>query len=163
MKIRPVEQGDTAAIIALIDGVYREYGEHVCLDGAEADLVDVVGHYSRDKCAFVVLEYDGEVVGTHAVVPIDERPDACTFRRLYLRSDLRGTGWGEKLMRWAIDAAEDFGFCRVEFWSDVRFVRAHRFFKRLGFQYNSQVREMDDGWEPYREYFFSLDLANGKR
>jgi len=163
MKIRPVEHGDDSAIISLIDGVYREYGDRLCLDGAEADLMDAVGHYSRDKCAFVVLDDDGEVVGTHAVVPLDDRPDVCTFRRLYLRSDLRGTGWGEKLMRWAIDAAEQFGFHRVEFWSDVRFVRAHRFFERLGFQHDGQVREMNDGWEPYREYFFSLDFDDDDR
>jgi putative acetyltransferase len=163
MKIRPVEIGDNAAIISLIDGVYREYGEHLCLDGAEADLVDTVRHYSRNKCVFVVLDDDGEVVGTHAVVPLDDRSDVCTFRRLYLRSDLRGTGWGEKLMRWAIDAAEQFGFHRVEFWSDVRFARAHRFFERLGFQHDGRVREMNDGWEPYREYFFSLDFADSER
>lgn len=158
MKIRPVERSDAEGIIALINSVYQEYDDRVHLEGAEADLVDVVKHYSADGCAFVVLDDDGEVVGTHAVVPL-ERQGLCTFRRLYLRPDFRGTGWGEKLMRWAIDAADQMGFRRVEFWSDVRFTRAHRFFKRLGFQHDGRVRDMNDGWEPYREYFFSMDLV----
>lgn len=159
MKIRPAARGDTEGIIALIDSVYREYSERLCLEGAEADLLDVVGHYSSDNSAFVVLDDEGKIAGTHAVIPLDVRLELCTFRRLYLRSDLRGSGWGDKLMQWAIDTARQFRFRRVEFWSDVRFTRAHQFFRRFGFQSDGRMRHMNDSWEPYSEYFFWRDLG----
>lgn len=160
MKIRPVESSDSEGIIALIDGAYREHGDRLCLDAADADLMNVVGHYSSGDSAFVVLDDDGKVAGTHGLVPVDASLGLCTFRRLYLRSDLRGTGWGDKLMHWAIDTARQIGFRRVEFWSDTRFTRAHRFFRRLGFQQDGRVREMNDAWEPYREFFFWRELID---
>jgi len=159
MKIRPVERSDTEGIIALIAAAYREHGDRLCLEGADADLANVAGHYSSGDSAFVVLDDNGTVAGTHALVPVDVSLGLCTFRRLYLRSDLRGTGWGDKLMRWAIDTARQFGFRRVEFWSDTRFTRAHQFFRRLGFQDDGRVREMNDAWKPYSEFFFWKELT----
>ena len=63
-------------------------------------------------------------------------------------------------MQWALERARDRGFERVEFWSDTRFTRGHRFFQRLGFERDGQVREMTDGWEDYQEYFFYQQLAD---
>ena len=35
--IRPATLADSAALIALIDGVYREYGDRICLENYDAD------------------------------------------------------------------------------------------------------------------------------
>ena len=61
-------------------------------------------------------------------------------------------------MDWAIEQARQEEFKRIEFWSDTRFTRAHRFFERIGFQRDGRIREMSDGWIPYQEYFFWYDL-----
>jgi putative acetyltransferase len=173
VRIRAASNDDRDAIIALIDGCYREYGEVMYTDGADADLLDIEAAYAQRGGAFVVLVDDesdrdgadegegngrGSVVGTHAVLPLADSAGACTFRRLYLHSSLRGGEWGRRLMRWALAEASARGFARVEFWSDTRFERAHRFFERLGFRRDGRVREMDDGALPYREYFFWFDL-----
>ncbi|MEZ5299833.1 MAG: hypothetical protein R3F11_04075 [Verrucomicrobiales bacterium] len=50
------------------------------------------------------------------------------------------------------------GFREIQFWSDTRFTRAHRFFKRLGFEQGG-IREMHDGALPYQEHFFSMPIA----
>ena len=57
-----------------------------------------------------------------------------------------------------IDWAKDQGIDRIEFWSDTRFERAHRFFAKFGFEKNGDVRSMDDSHEVYKEFFFFLDL-----
>jgi hypothetical protein len=49
----------------------------------------------------------------------------------------------------------------VEFWSDVRFDRAHAFFRRWNFV-QGERRQMSDGAMPYEEYFFSLSLPSGE-
>lgn len=162
--LRPARRGDETAVIALVDSVYREYGDRICLTGADHDLVDLERNYFDRGGAFVVLEGKreggSEVVGTHAVLPVLVRPDrqrTCTFRRLYLQSEFRGRGLGSRLMAWALQQAREQGMIRVEFWSDTRFVTAHEIFRKWGFE-KGTTREMSDGSMPYREYFFGKDL-----
>lgn len=158
LQLREATKADQAAVVDLIDRVYREYGEKICLEDADSDLLDLEGNYLRKGGCFVVLEGPQGIVGSHAVLPIDLDTGLCTFRRLYLVPELRGSGTGVELMTWAIDWAKQAGLRRVEFWSDTRFERAHRFFERLGFIKNGRVREMDDGHDPYREFFFYREL-----
>jgi len=160
LHLRPATNADSAAIISLVDGVYREYGDQIFLDGADSDLLDVEANYAGHGGQMVVLVDDsGQVRGSQAIKPITEREGVCTFRRLFLDPTLRGGGWGEKLMSWAIQQGIERGYQRVEFWSDTRFIRAHQFFKRLGFEHEGQVRKLNDGFMPYEEFFFFGDLS----
>jgi putative acetyltransferase len=158
MQLRPARPEDQAAIMALIDTVYHEYGDRLCLENADRDLLDIDAHYVKVGGAFVVLDDAGRVRGTHAVLPEAARAGVCVFRRLYLEAALRGGPWGARLMQWAMDWAQDRNMRRVEFWSDTRFTRAHAFFARLGFQRDGRIRSMDDGYIPYQEYFFFRNL-----
>ncbi len=165
-RIRPVRAADAASIIALIDAVYREYDDAVNLAGAEADLLDPLLSYEARGGAMVVLVEDDRtdgserVVGSHAILPTARGEG--TFRRLYLDRSLRGTGAGDALMAWAIDAATAKGWKRIAFWSDSRFARAHRFFGRYGFRRTGRERTMDDGLQPYAEIEFErIDGAIG--
>jgi putative acetyltransferase len=145
--------------MALIDSVYREYGDRLYPADADRDLLDIDRHYVQPGGAFVVLEAAGQVRGTHAVLPDPAQPGVCVFRRLYLAATLRGGPWGQQLMHWAIDWARTRAMRRVEFWSDTRFTRAHAFFARFGCQRDGRIRSMHDGWMPYQEYFYFLDLS----
>jgi putative acetyltransferase len=158
MQLRPARPEDQVAIRALIDTVYHEYDDRLCLENADRDLLDIDAHYLQAGGAFVVLDDAGRVRGTHAVLPEAARAKVCIFRRLYLEAALRGGPWGARLMQWAIDWARAHGMHRVEFWSDTRFTRAHAFFTRFGCQRDGRIRSMDDGYMPYQEYFFFLNL-----
>ncbi len=166
MKIRLASNSDSPKVIQLIDSVLGEYNDSVCLDRAESDLLDIESSYS-DGGAFWVLEEEstGEICGTHAALEItDPRLSKtngqriCVFKRLYLAQPLRGTEWGYRLMQNNIIWAKEQGMGRVEFWSDTRFDRAHRFFERFGFQKSGEVRTMQDSHLIYQEYFYFLDL-----
>jgi putative acetyltransferase len=159
--LRPATEADQPQIIELIDGVFHEYDDRVCLTGGDADLLDLHSNYAARGGEFVVMEVAGRVIASHAFLPIADRPQVCTFRRLYLHADFRGQKVGERLMMWAIEGAAAAGFNRVEFWSDTRFTRAHRFFKRLGFQTDgTTIRTVHDGYTPYDEYFFYRPLGD---
>ena len=67
MQLRPARPEDQAAIMALIDAVYHEYGDRLCLENADRDLLDIDAHYVKAGGAFVVLDDAGRVRGTHAV------------------------------------------------------------------------------------------------
>jgi putative acetyltransferase len=163
LHLRPARPEDQPAIIHLIDTVYREYGDRLCPQGADSDLLDIDSHYVERGGAFSVLDEAGEVRGTHATLPDSAQPGVCILRRLYLEAALRGGPWGPRLMQWAIDWARARGMRRLEFWSDTRFSRAHTFFGRFGFQRDGRTRSMHDGWMPYEEYFFFRDLAEGQQ
>ena len=162
MKFRDAQQSDWEAIRDLIALCYKPYGERICLDGADADLLKLEESYAGQNGVFVVMQndeqHDSTILGTHAVLPLRPEEGVCVFRRLYLHPSLRGQGHGDALMQWTVDWAKEHGFRRVEFWSDTRFKRAHSFFRRFGFETNGETRTMTDSFEPYQEYFFWLDL-----
>ena len=158
MIIRDGTKDDQLSIVDLIDAVYQEYGERIYLQGADSDLCDIETHYFSNNGHFWVLDDKSRIRGTHAAFASDAS-GTCIFRRLYLDSELRGsTDWGSKLMQITMDWAHDKGYQRIEFWSDIRFTRAHSFFEKFGFCTNGEIRSMHDGYEPYHEYFFWLDL-----
>ncbi len=157
IELRTATAADQSGIAALIDAVFREYDDQIWLSGCDSDLTDLEHHYFQPGGHFWVLADQGRIVGSHAALPT-ETPGVCTFRRLYLAAELRGTGWGERLMQHNLEWARQHGYRRIEFWSDRRFSRAHQFFERLGFQRGDSIRDVLDGWQPFQEYFYSLDL-----
>lgn len=160
-SLRPFLPGDRDGVIALIDGVLREYGQRVHLADADADLLDIPGRYPGRGGAFVVLaDPGGRILGTHAALPLDPAAGVVTFRRLYLHPELRGGGQGRRLMDWAIGWAEARGFVTISFWSDALFHRAHRFFEHMGFSRTGEERTMHDSHEPYREYRFTRKVSS---
>lgn len=50
-----------------------------------------------------------------------------------VRSDVRGRGLGEAVVRWAVDEARRRGCAVVQLTTDKRRTDAHRFYARLGF------------------------------
>ncbi len=153
------QNSDKDRVVALIESCYQEYGDQVILNGDDSDLLNLEDNYRGQAGEFIILEDKQQsIVGCHAVVPLDQQSHLCTFRRLYLNKALRGTGLGHALMQWALQWARSQGFRRVEFWSDTRFNRAHRFFHRSGFLTEKTARKMDDGIQPYSEFFFWKDL-----
>ena len=47
MRLRLVEPDDCHAVVDLIDSVLKEYGDAICLEGADRDLNDVCGYYDK--------------------------------------------------------------------------------------------------------------------
>jgi len=56
-----------------------------------------------------------------------------TVEAVRVRSDQRGNGLGELLVKWAIDEARARGCGMVQLTTDASRVDAHRFYERLGF------------------------------
>ncbi len=159
MVLRPYRKEDRDPVIALIDGVYREYADRVHLEKSEADLRNVPANYAPGY--FMVLEDAGEIRATIAISPDPERPEVCFLKRLYLDARLRGTGAGARLMEWFLETARGLGMTRAELWSDVRFERAHAFYRKHGFQNDGEIRDMDDSWQPYKDFFSGRTCNRG--
>jgi putative acetyltransferase len=149
------EERHTGGVLALIGGVFAEYGLTFDPAGYDADLTRVMGTYCRAGGAFWVLEDDGRVVGTVGVVALS--PDEVEIKRVYLHASLRGQGWGRALVEHAMSWAAARGHTRVRLWSDVKFERSHVMYGRLGFV-RTGLRDCDDV-DRSREYRFEKALA----
>lgn len=157
--VSSARNSDKDRVVALIESCYQEHGDQVTLNGDDSDLLNLEGNYHDRAGEFIIVEDQQQtIVGCHAVVPLDQPSRSCTFRRLYLHKSLRGIGLGHALLQWALEWARSQGFQRVEFWSDTRFERAHKFFLKSGFLTDYTTRKMDDGVQPYSEFFFWMDL-----
>ena len=155
--IRTATEQDQAGIFELIQRVYDEFDYVADATKGERDLVNLQATYFNPGGSFWILVSEARVIGTHAALPT-ETPSVCTFRRLYLDSTHRGGQAGNQLMQVAIDWARDEKYQRIEFWSDLKFHRAHRFFDRFGFVRTDETRSLHDGVQPYQEAFYYLEL-----
>ncbi|MEM8882588.1 MAG: GNAT family N-acetyltransferase [Planctomycetota bacterium] len=138
-------------MIRLIGAVFDEYeGCVLDVDREEPELRAPATHYDR----FWVLEREGRVVGCAACslhLPMVE------MKKIYLDADLRGTGWGRRLIEIVEREARRLGATRIEAWSDTRFTRAHAVYAHLGYEKADATRFLHDlsGTE---EYHFSKSL-----
>jgi putative acetyltransferase len=142
MRIRSYEPRDRAAVVALVERVLGEFGFPVGQVGSLEDDLDAVGERYADHGAFWVADLDGEVVGTVAVRPKEGR--TCEIKRLYLRADQRGRGFGKALYAHAEAFARARGYDRIWLDSSRRFTRAHELYERNGFVL---VAHVDNEWQ----------------
>lgn len=143
-----------AEALALIGAVYAEYGMTFEPAGWDRDLRDIAGYYEARGGAFWVLLDSRRVAGTVAMVPLD--PMTVEMKRVYLRRDYRGRGFGRALLEHAIRWAAGAGHRSVVAWSDVRLIHAHPVYDRLGFRRIGE-RTVDDA-DRSRELGFEKDL-----
>lgn len=86
----------------------------------------------------LVVEDGDRVVGSAVLIIVPNlsrqgRPYAIV-ENVVVDASLRGTGYGELLMRHAIDLARQAGCYKVALASNKRRADAHRFYQRLGFR-----------------------------
>jgi GNAT superfamily N-acetyltransferase len=146
VRIRSYRPGDRATVVDLVTKVLVEYGfSSMQVGSLERDLEEIEraeSNVDQQRSAFWVAESEGEVVGTIAVRPKDG--STCEIKRLYLRSDKRGLGLGQKLYEHAESFALTAGYERIWLDSSRRFGKAHRLYERNGFVL---VEELDNEWE----------------
>ena len=154
--IVPFEERHLPEVLALIGAIFTEYGMTFDPPGYDADLLHIEAKYDVAGGAFWVMEEDGHVVGTVAVVPVSA--SEVEIKRVYLAARLRGQGWGRRLVEHAIAWAATRGYRRACLWSDVRLDRAHVVYQRIGFV-QAGARDCDD-IDKSRELGFVLELPS---
>ncbi len=154
--LRPARDSDSAGVIALIASVFDEYpGCVLDVDAEEPELRAPATRFER----FWVLERADRVMGcigfaTH----VGAAGEPCVeLEKLYLSNELRGQGFGRKLIELVEAHARERGLALVELWSDTRFERAHSVYQRLGYRRTGRERELHD-LSNTREYHFEKRL-----
>jgi GNAT superfamily N-acetyltransferase len=136
--IRLAERADVAAVQAMF--ATETLGGHGD-SGDPADLPQYLAAFDRIAASpndsLFVAVIGGEVVGTFQTTLITSLTGkgsaSLTIEAVHTRSDHRGRGVGEAMIRHAIDQGRREGVQLVQLMSNAGRAGAHRFYERLGF------------------------------
>lgn len=113
ISIRKIKPADNAQVRELIDEIMRDEFGASAQAYARHDLDDPAAYYSGAKDVFLVAEKDGKIIGTVAIK--EDSPDTALLRRVFVRREFRGKGYGDRLMRSALK------FCFARHYQNINF------------------------------------------
>ena len=100
--------------------------------GLEEELATLPGIYAPPTGCLLLAMQDDRPAGCVALKPHD--PTTGELKRLYVRSDFRGSNLGRQLVAALIDEARKFGYRRIILDSHVSMTRAHEIYRAAGFR-----------------------------
>jgi putative acetyltransferase len=153
--LRPVRDADGLAVAALIEACFAEYPG--CLFSwdefpelrAPASWAD-----GRGTRMWVAEDEAGAVVGCLCATPAGSDVE---LHKFYVARHWRGTGLATSLVEQLFALASESRAERIVLWTDTRFVRAHRFYEKLGFVRGPETRLLHDISDS-EEFFYALSL-----
>lgn len=135
IEVFPHERGSEVRgfVLGVLAGEGFEYDP-----GKDFDLDDICGYYIDSGGLFFIGTVDGKVIGTGAVRRIDG--DTCEIKRIYVKKEFRGRGYGSGLFRAAIDFART-NYRNITLKTDRSLDSAINMYLKYGF---SVIREEGD-------------------
>lgn len=132
LKIRPIESRDNPAVKQLVQETLSEFGLN--LPGTaffDPELATMAEHYqAAEHAAYWVLTDGRKILGGAGIFPIDAL--TCEVQKLYLKPELRGHGWGGKLLEQALGfARQHYQYAYLDTRSELS--AAIGMYKKFGF------------------------------
>ncbi len=144
LTVRAAEDQDAQDLFGLLALCFADYPG--CYVDPHQDLADLrrpgASFAAKDGALWVVEDRRGRIC---ACVGVDfPGRGVAELHRLYVRPDMRRRGLGEGLVRLVEREATARGARSIFFYSDTRFVDAHRLYERLGYRQCEGTRELGD-------------------
>jgi GNAT superfamily N-acetyltransferase len=143
LAIREYNDGDQAGFEQLVTSVHQEFGFEYA-PALDADLTDPRAFYIK---TWVLAAPDGSIGGSAA---LRESGDDVELKRMYLKAELRGLGYGRSLLETATEWARDAGYVYIQLETAVHLTLAQRLYERAGFEL---VRRSNPGSGPQMLYY----------
>lgn len=158
-QIHPFETQYQAGVIDLIERI--QIGEfNIPIDEAQRkELQSISNAFQKNKGNYWVALYNGEVMGSIAVIDIGHK--AFELRDVFLEKEDRGSypGFAKQLLDTVLDWSKEHGINTVYLGTTLAFRAAHRFYEKHGF-FEIPRDEMPSYCQPMDcdEKFYQLDL-----
>ena len=134
--VRPMRPADDAEVAALIRAVMPEYGAGgpgFAIHDPEVDAMSAA--YPGERAQYFVVERAGRVLGGGGFGPLAGGPDGvCELRKMYFLPELRGLGYGGRLLDLLLERAAAAGFSRCYLETLESMVAARALYERVGFR-----------------------------
>ncbi len=142
ISIRRASDDDAAGLIDLIGTIFKDYENCILdLDDLDKELLTIDTAMRALGGKFWVATFEDRIVGA---IGYTLKGDFFELKRLYVAKDCRGTGLANKLADLVYKAAADAGAGAIELWSDTRFIEAHAFYLKHGFEKQPEIRDLHD-------------------
>ena len=141
------------SLFEFTDACFAELGKKFEPDGRHLFYRNIPENFDSFFC-LVDGGPDGNgctVKGSVGIKRIDS--DTCELKALYVSQELRGQGFGQRLLSTAINSARDLGYRRIVLDSMSQYVDARRLYEKTGFV---DIERYNDN--PYADVFMGLDL-----
>jgi ribosomal protein S18 acetylase RimI-like enzyme len=123
-------------LLPLIRQLFQEYAGTLDVDlgfqGFPQELAGLPGEYAPPR-GRLLLGFEGDQpAGCVAVRPLEA--EVCEMKRLYVRPDFRGAGWGRRLALRAVEEAASEGYRRMRLDTLPAMAGAQALYQALGFR-----------------------------
>lgn len=109
----------------------EEFGLDIGLE-QQSDLLQIGKHYQENGGQFWLARVDGKVVGSIALIALENGRAA--LKKMFVAKDYRKTGLGRQLVNTLVDFCKEEGIEEVYLGTTQRFVSAQRFYRNYGFE-----------------------------
>ena len=137
MLIREIQKQDNPQIANVIRTVFIEDDFPKTGTAFEDKQLDFMFEsYDKSNAVYFVVENNGKIVGGAGVSKlVATEENICELQKMYILSEARGNGLGNKLIQLCLDKAKEFGFekCYLETLPTMK--AAHHLYQKLGFEY----------------------------
>ena len=136
IQIRPIQTTDNQKLGELIQLVLE--GENAPKTGtayADKHLFNLSQAYTHPKTNYFVIANGDEILGGAGIGLLKGEDTTCELQKMYFHKQIRGKGWGEKMMNTCLEFAKTKGFeyCYIE---TLPFMKAARKrYEKSGFKY----------------------------
>ena len=135
------------SLFAFTDACFAELGKAFEPDGRHAFYNEIPSYFDL----FLCLVDDGVVKGSAGIRRVSG--DTAELKALYVSGELRGLGYGYKLLDAAVVFARDAGYKKVVLDSMTQYVDARRLYDRYGFVETGRYND-----NSYADVFMELEL-----
>lgn len=163
VPLRPVRDGDSAALIALIGGCWSEYpGCVLDIDGEEPWLRRPATALAESGARLWVVPGGPGITASVGMRP--HAADTMELKSLYVAAPYRRRGLASALLAFVEDRALRHRAAAVVAFSDSRFHQAHALYARRGYHRTGVSRELHDLSNTVEyEFVKRLDPTDGDR
>jgi len=135
-RVRPIARKDNRVLAEIIDTCLAEFspGTRRGLVNEDPEFHALYEFYRKPRSAYFVIEREQRVLGGAGVAPL-KGGDAhtCEFQKMYLLTDCRGHGLGQRMLDMCLRTAKEFGYRRAYLETLTNMKRARTLYEKNGF------------------------------